>query len=306
MQKIIVISGTTASGKTACSIELAKKYNGIIINADSMQIYKGLPILSAQPNKNELDSAEHLLFSYLEPNINCNVGMWLKLVKDSIEYSFNKNKTPIIVGGTGMYISKLINGISPIPEVDEATRNKINKLYNEIGYEKFYNIAKSIDNKTTSKLNPNDQQRLKRILEVYEITKKPISYFQNQPNIKLYNDNMFFHININLPREILYERCLLRFKKMIEQENVIEEIKAFQSKYNNIVNNPTKYSITKTIGLMDGIDYINNKINLEEFIEKSVKLTRNYAKRQYTWFNHQFTHFDYIINSISNNIKINI
>ena len=294
--KIIVISGPTASGKTAYSINLAKENNGIVINADSIQIYKGLPILSSQPTEEEKDSIEHLLFSYLEPEDNCNVGRWLKLAKEKIDYCLNIGKTPIIVGGTGMYISKLINGISQIPEIPENIRNEVINLYNEIGYEEFYKLASQIDKNYTSKLNLNDKQRLMRILEVYKTTGKSIQYFLDKGNIKLYDDNMFFHINIKPDREKLYNynKCELRFKKFVE-ENAIKEIETFAKNNPEITANLSKYTISSTIGFKEGLDFLNDKITMDEFINKSIQNTKRYAKRQYTWFNNQFNYFDLII-----------
>ena len=306
-KKIIVISGPTASGKTKYSIDVANKNNGIIINADSMQIYKGLPILSAQPTDAEKNGIEHLLFSHLEPNENCNVGLWLKLAQEKIEYAFSKNKTPIIVGGTGMYISKLIDGISRIPEVSNDIRDEVIKLYEEIGHENFYKKALEIDEEYVKNLNSNDKQRLMRVVEVYKQTGKTIKYFQNLGNITLYPKDVFFHININPSRDILYNRCDLRFKKMVEDEGVIEEIKNFVKKYPEIVKNQDKYSVCNTIGLREGIQFLNNEITMDDFINISVKITRNYAKRQYTWFNHQFDKFDLRIKEIpSKNTEIPI
>ncbi|HSQ97412.1 MAG TPA: tRNA (adenosine(37)-N6)-dimethylallyltransferase MiaA [Rickettsiales bacterium] len=290
--KIIVISGPTASGKTSYSIALAKEKNGIIINADSMQIYKGLPILSAQPTEAEKSDIEHLLFSYLEPENNCNIGLWLNLAKEKIEYCFSKGKTPIIVGGTGMYISKLIDGISQIPEVPQNIREKINNLYEEIGYQECYKKGLKIDKEYTEKLNPNDKQRLLRLLEIFEITGKSLRHFTQKGNIKLFPRDTFFHININPPRDLLYQRCELRFKKLVEEDNVLEEIKTFKNNHKKIIDDPNKYSITKTIGLTEGIKYLNDEISIDNFINQSIKITKNYAKRQYTWFNHQFDKFD--------------
>lgn len=291
-KKIIIVSGPTVSGKTAYSINLAKEKNGVVINADSKQIYKGLPILSAQPTEIEKGNIEHLLFSYLEPENNCNIGLWLKLAKEKIDYCFLNSKTPIVVGGTGMYISKLIDGISQIPEIPQSVREKINNLYEEVGYSECYQKALKIDKEYTEKLNPNDKQRLLRLLEVFEVSGKSVRYFQEKGNIKLFPREMFFHININPPRDILYQRCELRFRKLVEQDNVLNEIKTFSQNHKDVIKNPNDYSISNTIGLVEGMKYLNGEISLEDFINQSVKITRNYAKRQYTWFNHQFDKFD--------------
>ena len=300
-KKIIIISGATSSGKTKYSIDFAKKNNGIIINSDSMQIYKGLPKLSAQPSKQEMENIQHFLFSHLTPYENCNVGMWLKLVQEKIKYCFDNNKLPIVVGGTGMYISKLIDGISQIPEVSQEVRNDVVDLYNKIGYNNFFDMALKIDQDYVKNLNPNDKQRLMRVVEVYKMTGKSIKYFQEKGNITFYPKEMFFHININLPRDLLYERCFLRFKNMVEHENVIEEIKEFIKNYPDVIKNSENFSITKTIGLMQGVEYLNGNTTLQEFIDNSVKITRNYAKRQCTWFNNQFAKFDLLINEVPNN-----
>jgi len=297
-KKIIIISGPTASGKTKYSIDMARQNNGIIINADSMQIYKGLPLLSAQPTKEEKGDIEHLLFSFLEPVENCNVGLWLKLAKEKIDYAFSKNKVPIVVGGTGMYLSKLIDGISHIPEVPENIRAKIVNLYNDIGHQEFYKRALKVDEEYVKNLNPNDKQRLMRVLEIYEFTGRTMKFFQSKGNIAIYPKNMFFHININPPRDILYNRCYIRFKKLVDECNVLEEIRHFCIKYQDIVHNQDKYSISKTIGLKEAIQYLNDQITMQDFIDTSVKITRNYAKRQYTWFNHQFDKFDLRIEQI--------
>ena len=297
-KKIIIVSGPTASGKTAYSINLAKEKNGVVINGDSMQIYKDLPILSAQPRESEKCGIEHLLFSYLEPEDNCNIGLWLKLVQEKINYCFSKGKTPIVVGGTGMYISKLVDGISQIPEIPQNIREKINNLYDEVGYLECYQKALKNDKEYVEKLNQNDKQRLLMLLEVFEVSGKSIKYFQEKGNIKLFPREMFFHININPSRDILYQRCELRFRKLVEEDNVLNEVGTFSQNHKDIIKNPNSYSISNTIGLAEGIKYLNAEISLEDFIRQSVKITRNYAKRQYTWFNHQFDKFDLQISQI--------
>jgi tRNA dimethylallyltransferase len=292
MKKIVIVSGPTASGKTSFAIDYAEKNNGVIINADSRQIYKGLPVLSAQPNEEEKRNIEHLLYSVIEPTENCSVAMWLELVKQKIEYCFKKEKLPIVVGGTGMYISKLINGISKIPEIPQEIREKTIKLYNNLGYEEFYKKALKIDKECVEKLNPNDKQRLMRIIEVYEVSGSSMTTLRNAKNIEIFPQNYFFHININPPKNILYKTCLLRFERMIKNDRALEEIKNFMGKYSNILKNPLQYPISNTIGFLDGIKYLNKELSLENYIEISTGITRRYAKRQYTWFNHQFKNFD--------------
>jgi tRNA dimethylallyltransferase len=285
--KIIIISGPTASGKSGLALTLAKKINGVIINADSMQIYKGLPILSAQPTKREQENIPHLLYSYLEPTKNCSVGLWLDLAQKAINETLSQKQTPIIVGGTGMYISKLIDGIIELPKIPEQLRQETNNLFNRIGYEEFYRKIKEIDPIAVLKLAPNDKQRLTRIFEIHKLTGKKLSDLQKQPNQKLYPQEQFFHINLNPPRESLYKKCNQRFEIMFNNGG-LDEIQQFMRDYPQIIQNPRFYSVSKTLGLQEIVKYINGEINREIMFTEAMQKTRNYAKRQYTWFKNQF------------------
>lgn len=289
--KIIVISGPTASGKSSLAFELAKLINGCVINADSMQIYKGLPILSAQPSIEEQKIVEHKLYSYLEPNENNSVYIWLKLVEKYIKNAFINNKTPIVVGGTGMYISRLINGIKELPTIPQELRNETIKLFEKIGYEEFYKLIKNIDNKAVEKLNKNDKQRLMRIYEVYKISGKNLTYYKDIKNDYLFNPEIFVHINLSIDRNLLYDRCRKRFEIIVD--NVENEVELCLKKYPYILNNEQKYSILSTLGFKEFLDFKNNLISKSELIENTVKTTRHYAKRQCTWFRNQFNKFDY-------------
>jgi len=297
--KIIVISGVTASGKSGLALQLAKQINGVIINADSMQVYKGLPILSAQPTKDEQNQVEHLLYSHLKPTQNCSVGIWLEIVQKAINETLANNKTPIIVGGTGMYIAKLIEGILEMPDISKETRQKTTKLYDEIGYEEFYKLTSDIDNEAVLKLSQNDKHRLMRIYEMFMETGKKLSDIKKQPNQIFYPREQFFHINLNPQRELLYEKCNKRFEKIIDKGG-LDEVKKFIKDYPEIIQNPQNYSISKTLGLREIIQYIKGEINWDEMIEVSTKITRNYAKRQYTWFRNQLKDKDLVIEELLN------
>lgn len=286
-KKIIVISGTTASGKSALAIDVAKKINGVIINADSMQIYEGLPILSAQPTEEDKKIVEHKLYGILKSHESNTVYKWLELVKNTID---NTDKIPIVVGGTGMYISRFIDGIKFLPESDKEIRDYANNLYDELGWDAFYKIIEEIDKDSAINIKKNDKHRAVKIYEIYKISGKKLSYFESLPNEKLYNN--IYHININLNRELLYKRCEERFRLMLVK--AIDEVKSFLNI--NIVED--NYSITKTIGFKEIRDYIENKISYDDMFYLSVKATRNYAKRQYTWFKNQFKHKDLIIENI--------
>lgn len=297
-KKIIVISGPTASGKSGLAIYLAKQLNGVILNADSMQIYKGLPILSAQPNNKVLLEVEHRLYNLLEPQESNSVFKWLELIKQNIDDILNKNQTPIIVGGTGMYISRFIDGIKEMPDSNEDLRNELNTLYDKIGWDDFYNIVKQVDEKSLINIKKNDKHKLIRIYEIYKISGKKLSYFESLPNKTLYDRDNIFHINIIPEREETYNSCNLRFTIMLEELNVIEEVKQFINVNKNVFN--TNSSMLHTIGLMEIKDFIENKINYQQMYELSTKNTRNYAKRQFTWFRNQFKTLDILLNSVIN------
>ena len=272
--KIIVISGATASGKSAVAIQIAKIYNGAIINADALQIYRDLPILSAQPTAENFKEVEHFLYGILDSNQKISVGIWLKMVAEIVEKIQQENKIPIIVGGNGMYISKLIDGINEIPEIDEKFRLQAQDLYLEIGHEKFQ------ENFGNDKII--DKQKLLRACEVFLQTGKKIEFFQQQPKKKLLENQKFIHLNLNPSRQEIYKNCDERFGKMLEN-NAIKEVENYL-KNNNDLNSP----ITNTLGFKEISDFLNKKISCEEMQKLASQKTRNYAKRQLTWFRHQF------------------
>lgn len=299
--KIVVISGITASGKSKLALELAKNINGSIVNADSIQIYKGLPILSAQPDENDKLEVEHKLYGILEPEESNSVFRWLELVKESVEDILKKNKVPIIVGGSGMYISRLINGIREMPDTDEKLRNELNQLYDEIGWDDFFKMTENVDKESTLKLKKNDKHRLIKIYEVFKSSGKKLSDWEKLPNNTIFNPNNIMHINLSPDRKILYERCEERFKKI--NKNTIDEVKHFINNYD--IFDGKKYPILNTIGLLEIKNYLENKIDFDKMIFEVIKKTKNYAKQQYTWFNNQFKNLDFLIKEIPNKTIIN-
>ncbi|NBV07225.1 MAG: tRNA (adenosine(37)-N6)-dimethylallyltransferase MiaA [Proteobacteria bacterium] len=297
VRKILIISGATASGKSELALKLAEAKDIAIINADSLQIYQGLPILSSQPNAAEQKKVQHFLYSHFQPSENSSVAIWLKLVKASAEQIWDKNKLPVIVGGSGMYISKLVDGISEIPEIDESIRKNARELFDEIGREEFQ--------KKLIELGENeilDKQRQIRAYEVLKQTGKSISFWQNQPPKKIFDAVDFFHVNLNPDRKKLYENCNSRFEKMLEN-GAIDEVK-------NLVNQGVndEMQITKTLGFFEINNFLNQKISREKMLELATQKTRNYAKRQITWFRHQlpqklvFTDFVSAFNFLKNEI----
>jgi tRNA dimethylallyltransferase len=275
--KVIVICGPTASGKTALSIEVAKKINGEIISCDSMQIYKDMNIGTAKPTKEEMGEIKHYLIDYVLPTERYSVAEYKKDAKKAIKEVIEKGKTPIIVGGTGLYVDSLIYEIE-YPEIkfDEEYRKKIEKEVEEEGLEKLYEKAKKIDPIAIQKISKTDKKRIQRVLEIYHATGKTkteqeIISRQKEPEYayKVYG--------LLWDRQKLYDRINLRVDIMIEQ-GLIEEVKTILKKYSKF---PTAM---QGLGYKEVVQYLNKEITKEEMIEKIKQETRRYAKRQMTWF----------------------
>ena len=275
--KVIVICGPTASGKTALSIELAKKINGEIISCDSMQIYKYMDIGTAKPTLEEQKEVKHHLIDFVEPNQRYSVAEYKKDAEKSIEEILSKGKTPIIVGGTGLYVDSLIYGIEyPEIELDEEYRKQLEKEIEEKGLESLYNKAKEIDSKAMEKISPNDKKRIMRVLEIYMATGKTKTEqeIESRTHEVKYDYKVFA---IKMDREKLYERINKRVDMMIEK-GLIEEVQNILKKYDKF---PTAM---QGLGYKEVVEYLDGKKTKEEMIDKIKMQTRRYAKRQITWF----------------------
>jgi len=271
---ILVIFGATASGKSALALYADKKTGGVIINADASQIYKEMPILSNLPSAADFAAAPHKLFAYLSIMQDSSVLAWLNLCVKEIKAAQKSQQLPIVAGGSGMYISSLLYGISNIP-ADSTRKQEAIAAYNTMGHEKFYAFLQKIDPFYAAA----DKQRLIRAYEVYLITGKPFSFYINQPKIK-YIDGNFISVFLNPPRDLLYRNINLRTEEMFRQ-NVLGESK-------NILKLTTSDThIKKILGLKEIISHLNGKAALADTIAKIQQKTRNYAKRQITWFKHQ-------------------
>ena len=276
---IIIISGPTGIGKSKLAISLAKKINGVIINADSMQIYKELKIISSQPIDSDKKIVSHELYSIRSIYQKFSVMDWLALVEEKLDEIFNKNKIPIIVGGTGLYIKSAINGISKIPKVDKAIFENCSKLFEKIGTLEFKKLVEEIDKDFTSK--NIDKQRLIRAYSVYLQTGKSISeWYKSSKVSKIYNT--FFSILLEQEREKNYQNCEKRFDEFINK-GAIEEVKILKDK--NFDRNLPGF---KCLGVNWIIKYLEKEISLEDAVLLSKRDTRRYVKRQLTWFRHNF------------------
>ena len=274
--KIVLISGPTASGKSNFSIKLAKKINGEIINADSMQVYKELKILSARPDPKDYKKIKHHLYGFHNVKNNFSTGDWLKQAIKKIKEVKKRKKTPIFVGGTGLYFKALMDGLVSIPNIPIRYRNKIRTLHKELGQKKFYQKLLKLDPKSKDKINPTDAQRSIRAYEVKQFTKKSLhDWFKNTKSF--FNKDEFFKIYIDFPRDKLIQRISKRTERMIKI-GAIKEVKRF-----NKLKVKKDKSVNKAIGINEIREYLHDKKNLSDVIEKISIKTRQYAKRQSTW-----------------------
>lgn len=269
---VIVICGPTASGKTKLGIELARKLNGEIISADSMQIYKDMDIGTAKPTPEERKMAVHHLVDFVSPDQRYSVADFKKDAVKTIEDIISRNKTPIIVGGTGLYINSLIYNID---FKEEKTDLEYRKSLEEKSIQELYENALKIDPEALKKISENDRKRITRILEIYHTTGKTKTQLEIESRKEVpYNYHIFV---LSMDREILYDRINRRVDMMIEQ-GLIEEVQKVIRKYNSF---PTAM---QGLGYKEVVGYLENKLTKEEMIEKIKQESRRYAKRQLTWF----------------------
>ena len=270
---VVVICGPTASGKTSLGIKIANDINGEIISADSMQIYKDMNIGTAKPTKEEQSMAKHYLIDFVAPDKRYSVADFKNDATKTIKEIFKNGKTPIIVGGTGLYINSLVYNIdyNSEGEADLEYRNELEKK----DITELYEIAKKIDDEALNKISPNDKKRIMRIIEIYHSTGKTKTELEKESIKKNEYDYKIFVLNWD--RQKLYERINLRVDMMIN-DGLINEVQDLLKKYDNF---PTAF---QGLGYKEVKEYLDGKLTKEEMIEKIKQESRRYAKRQITWF----------------------
>ena len=269
--KVVAVVGATASGKTAYAVELAKQINGEIISADSRLVYKGMNIGTAKPALDEMQGIPHYMIDIVEPDINYSAGLYAKEAKKHVNDILSRGKIPIVAGGTGLYFRILLENYDlPDVEPDYKLREELAKL----SFAELYGMLAKLDKNAVTKIERNDKKKIIRYIEIVKLTGLPISKACGK------NDNNEFDIEwigLNFPREELYERINKRVDLMIEQ-GLVEETKYLLKKYGRIPN------IVDTIGYKEIISYLDGELTLDEAKNKLKQNTRNYAKRQLTWF----------------------
>lgn len=281
MNRAIIICGPTASGKSQFAHVMASKYNGEIVNADSMQIYKQLKIITASPSEEQKLELKYHLYNFLDIDKHFSAADYANMAQRKIDSINAQGKMAFVVGGSGMYIDMLLNGYSTMPSIDVDVREKARALYKELGATEFFQLLTKVDPEVAKILNVNDKQRVQRAYEVISQTGKSILYFQSQGRHKLLENYQFTILCIMPKRELLYEMCNKRFKEFVNN-GAIDEAKYILDNYPNLDT-----SSAKALGLQELISYLKGQITIETAIELASAKTRQYAKRQCTWFNHQ-------------------
>lgn len=285
--KIILISGPTASGKSNFAVKIAKKINGEIINADSMQVYKRLKILTARPSNKNKQNIKHHLYGVIDLDKKFSTGEWLKATIKKIKEIKKIKKVPILVGGTGLYFQSLINGLVEIPEIPIKFRNRIRAIHKKEGQKKFYKKLLKIDPKIKGKFDQNDSQRTIRAFEIKSFTKVSMYDWFNKTTSE-FRDSDFLKLYLSVDREELIKRINKRTLVMMK-EGAIKEVKKFIS-----LKIKKEQSVNKVIGIDELTQYLENKIDLDKAVELILIKTRQYAKRQATWARTRMTSWNKI------------
>lgn len=293
---VIVIAGPTASGKSQLAIDAALEFGGVVINADSQQIYCGTPILSACPSKEDKALVEHRLYEILEPEESGSVVEWLNRCAGEIKNAWKTNLVPVVVGGTGLYIDNLINGTTPVPETKAEIRQQVLKIIEEKGVQELHKMLSCVDEVSAQKISANDTTRVRRAYEVWLDTRKPLSEWHQVEMIKRLPEAEFVVIKILPSQAELDERCFARFDKMLAA-GALGEAKAALSK-----NLDPKLPAMRALGLPELMDFCRGKTSLKEAADLAKLHSRQYAKRQRTWFGNKLK-ADVILQSCYNGDK---
>jgi len=275
--RAILIAGPTASGKSAVALGLAERLGGVIINADSMQVYSDLQILSARPTDEDEARVPHMLYGFAPASHAYSVGQWLEDVKGAMADAVRLGQMPIITGGTGLYFKALLEGLSPIPDIPEDVRKHWRELGREQDAEELHVLLSERDPEMASRLRPSDPQRVVRALEVLDATGRSLAEWQSEPGEPLLGETQVVRVFVEPPRETLYERIDKRFDAMLE-EGALEEVERLAKQKLD-----PGLPAMRALGVKPLMALFNGTVEREEAVERAKTETRRYAKRQLTW-----------------------
>lgn len=277
---ILFLAGPTASGKSALSLHAARALDGEVINADSMQVYEGLGVITARPDPHDMGGIAHHLFGVIDPSQRFSVGQWTKLALAAIKDVTGRGKRAILVGGTGLYFKALVEGLAPTPDVPQAIIAEVNALFEAGGLEALREAAEALDPVGAARIEAGDRQRLMRLIAVAKASGRPLSQIQSETR-PLIDPERVIGVVIAPDREALYARIEARFDQMVSQ-GALEEARAIAERRLS-----ADLPAMKAVGLPPLIAHVQGRLELEEAIELAKRDTRRYAKRQFTWFTNQ-------------------
>lgn len=279
--KVLIIAGPTASGKSDLAVDVAEEFSGIVINADSMQIYSGLEVISAAPSAAAHARAPHKLYGVRDPANPCSAGEWAALAKQEIVIAHDEGRLPIVVGGTGMYLKTLISGIASMPSVPSHIREGVRERLAQEGCAALHDILANIDADSAARIHVSDGQRIARAIEIFEATGKTLTVWQKSGS----NEGAgydFKAVLLEPSREVLYAACNRRFDEMLAN-GALEEVRALVKR-----NLSTGLPAMRALGIPILIRYLAGEMTMEQACKAGQQATRNYVKRQETWFRNQF------------------
>lgn len=279
---VLVIAGPTASGKSGLALRVAEEMNGVVINADSMQVYDDLRVLTARPSAEDEARVPHKLYGYLDGAQVSTAADWAADAAGEIKTAHAAGLLPIVVGGTGLYLKALMEGLSELPEIPEDVRAAARRMRLEQGIDALYASLQEKDPDGAAKLKPKDRQRVLRAWEVIEATGTPLHVWQERAAPTPPVEAVFHKVVFRPEREALYAGCNTRFGKMLEL-GALEEVEALMAR-----NLDPGLPVMKALGVPDLLTFLRGKVSREEAVTKAQQRTRNYAKRQTTWFKNQF------------------
>ena len=280
----VLIAGPTASGKSGLALELARACNGVVVNADSMQVYAGLQIVSARPSAADLLLAEHRLYGHVSPSIDYSVGAWSRDAVALLAELRERGRMPIVCGGTGLYFRALLGGIDDMPVIPPDVRAALRQRLADAGAESLHAELLRLDPVSGARIRPGDTQRVLRALEIIEVSGGPLAALQRGRGTPLLEPDRALKILLTPPRPVLRENIARRFDAMLA-EGAVEEVEAFAA-----IPGALAGTAGKAIGVAEIHDHLNGTLSLPQARDRAVTRSRQYAKRQDTWFRHQFDH----------------
>lgn len=284
----ILIAGPTASGKSALAAKVAAKLNGVVINADSMQVYRGLETLTACPSQAVIAAVPHRLYAFLPPDRPFSVGAWLKLAAGEARQAWKEGKAAVFAGGTGLYFTALLEGLAPVPEIPERLRRDLRKRAERDGVAALYAELERLDPQMADKLKPRDRQRIMRALEVVKATGASLLDWQRKTPRGLLEGHSPVKVCLTVPRDALEARIRKRFVKMLEA-GALGEVRALKRR-----NLPARLPAMKALGLRPLMRHLAGELTRAQAIDQAVTETRRYAKRQTTWFKNRFKDWEFV------------